>query len=116
MCSHSEFILTSCFTPWHMPHCPALRGLLNKAQEINVIDNVMDAMEWENIGTALFEWLDDVEAQFDIPRDAHERERREVGRVLELAVQFLYAPVNYELRSHKGLHYRQAMRDFMNMQ
>ena len=116
---HGNFVLTSCFTPWHMPRCPALNGLLDKAKSINVIDNVIDAIYWESTVTNLFAHIDAMEKDHvwgDMEADVHERFRREFGRVLELAVQFLYAPVNYQLRSHKGLQYRRAMREFMDMQ
>ena len=106
-----------------MPRCPALNGLLDRALEINVIDNVMDAIEWESTVTTLFKHLDAVEADpHHWPPDnrmqewVHHRFRKEFGRVLELAVQFLYAPVDYELRSRRGLHYRKAMREFMDLQ
>ena len=118
-----DFVLTSCFTPWHMPRCPALKGLLDKANAINVIDNVLDAIWWESTVTALFKYMDEIEADPKYwPPDnfmqewVHHRFRREFGRVLELAVQFLYAPVNYCLRSHKGLHYHKALREFMELQ
>ena len=123
ICTKGDFVLTSCFAPWHMPRCPALNGLLDRALEINVIDNVMDAIEWESTVTQLFKHLDAIKADPNYwPPDNHMQEwvhhrfRKEFGRVLELAVQFLYAPVDYELRSRKGLHYRRAMREFMDLQ
>ena len=42
-----DIVLSSCFAPFHMPNCRAILGLLDKAMQVKVIDNVLDATEWE---------------------------------------------------------------------
>ena len=121
VCHGHHYVLSSCFAPWHMATCRSLHGLLDRAIKVNVIDNVLDAIEWERIATEVFQQLDAIDADPKWANNAmtkwvHHRFRKEFGRVLELAVQFLYAPVNYVLRSHRGIHYRKTMRDLMMQQ
>ena len=121
VCHGNHYVLSSCFAPWHMATCRSLHYLLDKASKVNVIDNVLDAIEWERTITEVFKQLDTIDedprwAKREMTMWVHHRMRTQFGRVLELAVQFLYAPVNYVLRSHRGIQYRKAMREFMSEQ
>ena len=116
-----NFVLMSCFVPWHMGECKGLKSLLDKAMDVKVIDDVLDAFEWEDCITKVFAQMKQLEdtvpgiLEDDMQRYVHERFWREFGRVLEMAAQFLYAPVEKDLRSHRGIGYRLARMDFMEL-
>ena len=116
-----NFVLTSCFVPWHMVRCKGLNSMLDKAIAVKVINNALDAFGWEDCITKVFAKLKDLEdavpgvLEDDFQRWFHGRMKREFGRVLEMAAEFLYAPVEKGLRSHRGIGYRLARKEFMQL-